>query len=138
MPVEQRNTVTFKCDNPGCSTTIMWVQQEVQQKPEALPDAAWRVVNVSLFDGSVRGFCSKYCVLEYFRTYVPLKSPREIAEQAQAEKELAEKAAAALKPGVVGLPPGIELNPTNQPKKVIEFPGTVPDATGNSGEGEYA
>ena len=120
MGTEQRNEIVVRCDFSGCSTTLRWIQQEVQAKPDALPDAAWRLLTFATFDGAVRGFCSKVCLLSYLREFVPLKSPRELAEIAETEK--AEKAHVELAlPAVVGV-----INPTTIP--------TVPDATGDSTE----
>lgn len=113
MGTEQRNEVIVRCDQPGCAVVLRWIQQEVQAKPEALPDAAWRLLTFATFDGTVKGFCSKYCLLEHLRSFQPLKSPRELAEIAASEKAVAE-AAIGGNLGVVGV--------------------TVPDATGDSTE----
>ena len=112
MGTEQRNEIVVRCDFSGCSTTLRWIQQEVQAKPDALPDAAWRLLTFATFDGAVKGFCSKVCLLSYLREFVPLKSPRELAEIAETEKAQVELAL----PAVVGV-----INPT-----------TIPDATGDS------
>ena len=106
----------LRCDQPGCAVTLRWVQQEVQDKPEALPDGAWRLLTLATFDGAVRGFCSKYCLLEYLRGFVPLKSPRELAEIALTEKAVAETAM------------------TNEGGNLGVVGVTVPDATGFSEE----
>jgi hypothetical protein len=136
MGVEQITQVKFTCGSKSCGVGISWVQQEVQSNPNALPDAAWRIISFSTFDGKVEGFCSKACLLNFLRDYVPLKSPREIAAIAQAEKEAAE-AAMANEGGnlaqVTVIPPVGPARTIPFPaSRVVDAPATVPDATGNS------
>lgn len=141
MGTNKRETVEITCDREGCSTKIIWVQQEVQANPNALPDSAWRLLTFATFDGQVKGFCSKYCLLTHLKTFEPLKSPREQAEQAEIEKQAVnDKFAEQLQadPSLATTLP----NPTER-GKVIQFPdlrdnlgvgAPLPDATGDSTE----
>lgn len=124
MGTEQTTTIKVKCDYKGCSTTIIWIQQEVQTNPDSLPDAAWRLLSFGTFDGKVYGFCSKTCLLNFLRDFVPLKSPREQAAIAATEKQAAEMESEGGS-GVIGIP--APSNPTTKD-------GSEPDATGNDTE----
>ena len=119
MGTEKREEVIIRCDEKSCSTTIRWIQQEVAAKPEALPDAAWRLLTFATFDGQVKGFCSKTCLLLHLREFIPLKSPRELAEIAATEK-LQQLSPLPPLPAFAGSDPSVV--------------STVPDATGHSGE----
>lgn len=80
----QVTDVTFTCDNPTCAKnfggkrrSFSWQAEQVQEDAEALPDDAFRIVNLELFDGKKYAFCGHECVVRALKFLDPLESPRE-------------------------------------------------------------
>jgi hypothetical protein len=76
--------VSFQCDNPLCKKnfggvprSFSWQEEKVQADADALPDDAFRILNVQLFDGRKFAFCCRQCVGTALDMLGPLKSPRE-------------------------------------------------------------
>lgn len=82
--LSQVTDVTFTCDNPTCAKSFGgkprsfgWQAEKVQDDAEALPDDAFRIVNLELFNGKKYAFCGHECVVRALSYLDPLESPRE-------------------------------------------------------------
>lgn len=82
MPLETTTTIKVSCDGPNCGIHYSWDPNNT--KPEELPDGAFRLITIALFNGLKKVFCSKACLMSWFRDYVPLKSIRQIDEEQKA------------------------------------------------------
>lgn len=95
--------VIMKCDNPACQVEFTWkeiTEQEAQRgKTPDIPDGAYRFLIFSIPFGQEKFiFCSKYCLLEYLKTFVPRKSPAEQLEDVELQRlAVAEKEKQAAK-----------------------------------------
>jgi hypothetical protein len=87
------SSVTIKCDLPGCDQIYTWIESEVAQDGSKLPPGAYRFLILALpFSKEKWTFCSKYCLLEFMKSYVPMKSPKEQADAVEEKrKEIEEK-----------------------------------------------
>ena len=98
MPLTVTQQISVVCEGPKCSQTYTWTEN----KPEDVPDGAYRLLALQPFVGEKRVFCSKTCLLDWLRDYAPPLSPRQQAEEA---------AKTALKPPII-----IPSNPTLKPQ----------------------
>ena len=88
------NTVVrLNCDNPDCKTSFEWIEEDAAKEGFALPDGAYRFVILAIPLGKEKWtFCSKYCLLEFMKGWVPRKSPKEqLADVEAKRKEIEEK-----------------------------------------------
>ena len=81
MPLVNEVTAKMKCDGPDCIVHVEIDMQALQENPASLPDAAYRMVIITLFDQKQYSFCSDYCAAMWLRKHVPLKSPSELAKE---------------------------------------------------------
>jgi hypothetical protein len=80
------SSVTIKCDLPGCDEKHTWIESEVAQDGSKLPAGAYRFLILAVPFGKEKWtFCSKYCLLEFLKSYVPMRSPYEKEEPEHAE-----------------------------------------------------
>lgn len=124
---KERTDVLINCDAKSCDRIISFVQQEIGEKGENLPEAFWRLITFQLADGNQWVFCSKSCLLEHLNDYVPLKSPKLKREEDEASIKTAQ--ANAIKGKLIYTPerPEVEPNPTVVPESnVIPFSVPVP------------
>jgi hypothetical protein len=80
-------TITIGCDNPDCKETHTWIQEDIGEDTEKLPDGAFRFLILAEFIGQKWMFCSKFCMLQWLKNYKAPKSPKEIREAEEAEKK---------------------------------------------------
>src|SRR5579862_7158322 len=86
MASEVRTQISFKCDGPKCEhPLISYVQEQIAKDPDALPDDLFRVIEVRHYDETakgfvVHGFLNWDCVRQWGKSYVPPRSPRELAK----------------------------------------------------------
>lgn len=80
----QVTDVTFTCDNPTCAKnfggkqrSFFWQAEKVSDDAAELPDDAYRIVNLELFNGKKYAFCGHECVVRALGYLEPLESPRE-------------------------------------------------------------
>lgn len=78
------HTITVTCDNPNCkrglagsAKAISWDQSKAGADPNELPNDAFRVITIELFNQQKMVFCGKACAVEGVQSLVPLNSPRE-------------------------------------------------------------
>jgi hypothetical protein len=90
MTLETRFSQNLSCDNPKCDVKLTWLEGD--QDVDAAPDAFWRFLILAIPGGSEKWtFCSKYCLLEFMKTFETRKSPREIrAENEEKMRQAAE------------------------------------------------
>lgn len=117
MPAEVKNLVTVICDNNECKQSVFWSEG----KPEDIPDTAFRILILQLFNQQKFVFCSRHCLLTFMNNdFAPVKSPREIAAEQQAAQ-----AAAPASPTTTKAPVETTLTPVVEAPKVIPMPGEV-------------
>ena len=81
MPLKNEVKTIVTCDNPDCIVHLEWTEDAVKESPDGLPNAAWRIVMVILFDQSKHVFCSKQCASIWLHKHAPvLQSPAERAK----------------------------------------------------------
>jgi len=80
--------VEVKCDGPDCPVSYWWIQEEVGEDAEKIPDPAFRFLILAQFVSGKWTFCSKYCLMRWFKDYVPPKSPRETREAEEEAKAI--------------------------------------------------
>jgi hypothetical protein len=75
--------VEIKCDGPDCPISYNWKQEDVGENADKLPDPVFRFLILAGFVENKHVFCSKYCLLQWLKTYEAPKSPREkrVAEE---------------------------------------------------------
>src|SRR5271169_4462887 len=83
----------IKCDCPGCEVSFTWAEEDATKENFNLPDGAYKFLILAIPFGKAKWtFCSKFCLLEFLKTLVPVKSPREqLAEVEAKRKEIEEK-----------------------------------------------
>jgi len=104
VTVNQHADVTVTCDGPRCvgpkgngPTVYQYDEEDVKKDPAALPDGMARIIQVIVDPLTVHGeaqapgkkliFCRPRCNHDYFDyAYVAPKSPRELMQEAQANK----------------------------------------------------
>lgn len=86
--VKTETQVVVTCDGPSCSfgehgqpSTYTWSEEDAKDNPEAIPDDAYRLLVLQLFSGKKFLFCSRACLRDFMRTYIALRSPRELTEE---------------------------------------------------------
>lgn len=83
-PTETKSVLaTVKCDGPKCGTSdsvCKGIMSWKENKPEDIPDEAFRLLILQNFTGQKIVFFRPECLRDYMRTYVPPLSPREQAE----------------------------------------------------------
>ena len=87
----QATHIEMVCENPDCGVSFKWIEEEIAKDPDNLPDGCFRFIIFAPFIGSKHTFCSKYCLLEWLKSYVAPQSPR---EQRLAQKAVADAATA--------------------------------------------
>jgi hypothetical protein len=93
---EVKTKVEVKCDGPDCTVSYRWINEEVGQDAEKLPDPVSRFIIFAEFLGGKAIFCGKYCLLQWLKKYEAPKTPREKRElEEEAKKVRAEKDAEA-------------------------------------------
>lgn len=86
--VKVETEVKVICDGPQCSfgndgkpSTYTWNEEDVKDNPEAVPDDAYRLLTLTLFNGKRFVFCSRQCLRDYMRNYKALRSAREMTAE---------------------------------------------------------
>jgi len=87
--------IKITCDGPKCTgpdgkgpTVLEWMESN---NPDDIPDAAYRLLVLTPFNGEKKVFCCQSCQRDYMRNYVPPKSPKEIAAESKHNFEAALK-----------------------------------------------
>lgn len=77
-------TVTVTCDGPDCAgfdgkgpAIHHWNQTLVEGELFAIPNEAYRVLQLHLMDGTRLAFCGTGCLLDFLKRFQPLLSPEE-------------------------------------------------------------
>lgn len=73
MTVKLETHITMICEGPSCER----VEKMLADVDDSVSDAAWRYIIIELMDNKKRTFCSKFCVLNWFKDYQPMESPRQ-------------------------------------------------------------
>jgi len=97
MGIAQLIEVT--CEGPRCKRganetpkKISWDTERSKTDPLAVPDDAWRLRTVILFNDERHVFCCVRCSHDWdLANPEPLKSPRELAAQQAAEREVQQR-----------------------------------------------
>jgi hypothetical protein len=87
--------IELRCDHPTCGVKFTWVEEEVAKDADKLPDGAYRFLILAPLVGDKKTFCSKYCLLDAMKTYVPPQSPREMRVEKEEKDLIAAKVEAA-------------------------------------------
>ena len=83
--ISVETTITAVCDNPTCGnihgkpgpTTVSWVMEKAKEDLHAIPDAQYHGISVAGFQQDTKWFCSRLCMKDGMRDWVPQLSPRE-------------------------------------------------------------
>lgn len=77
-------TITVTCDGPDCAgfdgegpTIHHWNQTLVEGELFAIPNEAYRILQLHLMDGTRLAFCGTGCLLDFLKRFRPLLSPEE-------------------------------------------------------------
>lgn len=95
--ISVKTPVTMTCDGPKCGsrferdnpTTVEWIEEEVREHPEIIPDAFWQFIRMGVNPASPKelALCSVQCVKDYLTySYTP---PPSYKEQMAALEKLA-------------------------------------------------
>ena len=118
MPVKQ--LIHVVCEGPRCKTGpnestfhIAWEPEIAKNDPNAVPDAAWRLVTLAFFSGETHVFCCVRCQHDWQLEHKEIqRSPRELAAlQQAAQKKQAEEIATE----------------KEEKSNLIEFPASRPE-----------
>lgn len=84
--VASSQIITVTCDNPDCNRglagsvkVIQWDQQAAATNPGEIPNDAYRIITVEMFNQQRMAFCGRVCATEGLQMMAPLKSPRELS-----------------------------------------------------------
>ena len=122
MPVETLISVT--CEGPRCSRganesrfQISWNPEAAKQDPNAVPDAAWKLLTILYFTGEQHVFCSVRCQHDWQLDNKELPaSPRELqALQQIAAANQQVEIAKEMKRGKVVQMPSVAVEPLTPP-----------------------
>jgi hypothetical protein len=87
--------ITVTCDNPECKRgiagsvkVIQWDQQAAATNHDEVPNDAYRIITVELFNRQRMAFCGVACSIDGLRALPPLKSPSETVVQFPEKKSL--------------------------------------------------
>lgn len=118
--IQTKTPVTMTCDGPKCGsrfqannpTIVEWVEEEVQQHPELLPDAFWGFIRMGINPANPKelSFCGPQCAKDYLTySYVAPKSYKEQMETIKKATDQALAMSEALKPKAPTVEPAISV-----------------------------
>jgi hypothetical protein len=91
MTLQTKLNQNLKCDNPKCDVVFTWLE-DPQNPEESIPEGFWRFLILAVPRSEEKWtFCSKYCLLDFMKTFEPRKSPKEIREENEEKMKQAAK-----------------------------------------------